>query len=67
MQREIIFRGLSLVVTYDYQPEEKQTYDHPGCHEEWIIEEIFLNGEDITALFEDEYFDDEIIEILKQL
>ena len=50
---EIEHNGEALEVHYDYQPEEKQTRDYPGCHEEVEINEIFFNGISVFNLLAD--------------
>jgi hypothetical protein len=29
----IVYEGIPMRLNYDYQPEEKQTWDYPGCPE----------------------------------
>lgn len=54
--------GLSVLVTGEFTPEEKQTFDCPGCEAEFHIQEIEHKGE----LFEiDSLPDSELEEITK--
>ena len=32
MEKIVKFKGLEFEVGFDFQPEEKQTKDYPGCH-----------------------------------
>jgi len=74
MQQEktIVFRGIELVVKFDYQPEEKPVYDYgdgsgyPGSSELYTIEDIIHNDESILSLFDHGKYDEEIINLLKQ-
>lgn len=45
----------SLLVDFDYTPAERDTYDSPGCDEEYEISEVLLLPEraDIFFLFND--------------
>jgi hypothetical protein len=36
----VTIRGISLKVKYDYSPPEKQTWEEPGCDEDFDIWEI---------------------------
>jgi hypothetical protein len=36
----VTIRGISLSVKYDYSPPEKQTYEDPGCDEDFDVWEI---------------------------
>jgi len=73
MQQEktITFKGIELVVKFDYQPEEKPVYNYgdgsgyPGCKEEYTIEDIIHNDESILELFDHNLFDIEITNLLK--
>ena len=40
-----------------YQPEEKADLEYPGCDEEFYIEEVKLNGEDITENLSESFVD----------
>ena len=42
------WKGINVECEMYYQPEEKQTWDYPGCPAEYYIECVLLNGEDIT-------------------
>lgn len=41
-----------LVVEFDYQPAERQTWDYPGCAESIDITAITINGIDVFDLVE---------------
>ena len=66
----VTIRGLSLKVKYDYSPPEKQTWEEPGCYEDFDIWEIEpyaesdveqMQAEEITLQdLNTEYFLDEI-------
>lgn len=45
-----------LVIEFDYTPEEKATYDDPGCPPEVEILSVTANGRDITEWVE-QHFD----------
>jgi hypothetical protein len=36
----VTIRGITLRVKYDYSPPEKQTYEEPGCDEDFDVWEI---------------------------
>ena len=63
----INFRGFDFDFKYYYQPAERQTYDYPGCAEEFEIYDITLNGIDASELLENmiEDFEEECIKNLK--
>lgn len=63
----IEYKGFVFDFVYDYQPEERQTYDYPGCPEEFEIYNITLNGIDASWLLESqiEEFEQEVIDNLK--
>ena len=44
--------GGELVVHYDYQPEEKQTRDEPGCEACVTVNGIYANGMDVFGLLD---------------
>ena len=68
MKQSIIYKGIELEVSFDYQPEEPEVrYDsnmegYPGCPESINLTAIEHNGENFSEFFED--LQDEIIEIL---
>lgn len=39
-----------MVVEFDYQPSERQTWDHPGCDESIDITSVTINGVDVCEL-----------------
>lgn len=39
--------GLTVLVTGEFTPEEKQTFDYPGCEAEFHIQEIEHKGEQL--------------------
>ena len=39
--------GLTVEVTGEFTPEEKQTFDYPGCEAEFHIQEIEHKGEQL--------------------
>lgn len=44
--------GLVIDVEYEYQPEEKQTMEHPGCAEElWITKISMVQGEIFDLIY----------------
>ena len=51
------WEGVEVECHMYYQPYEKQTFDYPGCAEEYYIEEVFLNGEDITDNLSDDFME----------
>jgi hypothetical protein len=56
----INYKGIDIDFEYTYSPEERQTYDYPGCSEEWEIYNLKINGQDADELLEsqfDEFFD----------
>tara|TARA_R110000782_G_scaffold113080_1_gene203046 strand:+ start:561 stop:782 length:222 start_codon:yes stop_codon:yes gene_type:complete len=68
MKETVSYKGFEFEYNLYYQPEEKQTYDYPGCHEEFEITQITLNGIDAEDLLEDqiEEFFDYVIANLKE-
>lgn len=67
VKNSVHYRGFDFDYDYDYQPEEKQTWDYPGCPEEFHIYNVTLNGIDASWLLEDqiEDFEEEVIKQLK--
>lgn len=50
---EINYRGVSLVVGYDFEPGESETNDCPGCADSVsIIDVLTESGDDIFDLFD---------------
>lgn len=49
----IKYGSYTLDVEYDYIPEEPRTYDYPGASAEVEVERVFLQGVDVTELFEE--------------
>ena len=47
-----------LVIHFDYQPEEKQTYDEPGCHAAADVCAVYCNGMDILEFIGDDALND---------
>lgn len=39
-----------MVVDFDYQPEERTTWDHPGCDERAYINSIRIGGVEVYQL-----------------
>jgi len=53
-----IGEDVEVVVHFDYQPEEKQTFDCPGIPEEVLINDVLLqSGESIVDLLNQTAFD----------
>ena len=50
-----LFKGVTCEVITYYQPKEDKTYDYPGCDEEFYIEQVLVNGEDITECLTAEF------------
>jgi hypothetical protein len=48
----ITHMGVDLVVTYDYEPAERQTLEYPGCPEQLDVVQVNHKGEDITELLD---------------
>jgi hypothetical protein len=46
--------GLAVDLVFDHQPEEPDTWDNPGCEEDFQLESATVNGVDITALFDEQ-------------
>lgn len=46
--------GLNMEIAFDYQPPERQTWEHPGCEEEYEINSVIVAGVDIVSLLSDE-------------
>jgi len=44
--------GGNLVVHFDFEPGERQTWDDPGYPESVTVNSVFANGMDITALID---------------
>ena len=42
---EIVIDGICLGVDFDYQPEEKQTFDYPGCPAEVEILGVWIDSD----------------------
>jgi hypothetical protein len=61
------YAGFEFEFDYNYQPEEKQTYDYPGCDESFEIFNVTLNGIDASELLESQIdeFEEEVINMLK--
>ena len=61
------YRGVELEIEYDYQPEEKQTWDYPGCGESFEITSIKINDIDVMELLEEqiESIEEALVEELK--
>ena len=57
MRTTINYKGFDLDIEYEYQPEERQTYDYPGYPEYVCIENVYLNDTDIIDLVEDQLDD----------
>lgn len=57
MKTTINYKGFDLDIEYEYQAEERQTYDYPGCSESACIENVYLNDVDIFDLVEDQLDD----------
>lgn len=55
MKREITFKGVEMVIEFDYQPAEKRTRDYPGIGESVSAELIFIGEQDCTELLEAEW------------
>ena len=72
MKSIITFRGLTLKVEFDYQPEEKMVRyysdgsGYPGCSENVAVNSVMLGEYDITELCDDMIgaIEDRIIEVL---
>jgi hypothetical protein len=47
----------SLTVYYDYEPGQNQTWDDPGCPEEFEFIEIECNGERLDLALEEHLID----------
>jgi hypothetical protein len=45
------FKGVPLIVEFDYEREEPQTNDSPGYPETAAIENIFIGKVDVSTLF----------------
>lgn len=58
-----IFGEVECEVDFFYSPAELQTYDYPGCDEDFDIVEIRANGEKITLPIADM---DYVINCLKE-
>ena len=64
---EIIYKDLALHVDGSYEPEEKQSLEHPPCTEEFIVESVILDGNDVTSIYASLNLLQQIgIEVLKQ-
>lgn len=44
MRHSIFFKGIEFDFDMDYQPHERQTFDHPEVHEEYEIYNIEIKG-----------------------
>jgi len=54
-----IGEDVEVVIHFDYQPEEKRTFDCPGCPEEVVINDVLLqSGESIVDLLNDKALDE---------
>ena len=67
MKNTVNYKGFEFEYILNYQPDENQTNDYPGCGEDFEITEITLNGVDASELLEGqiEEFVDFIINELK--
>ena len=57
------YKEFDFEIEYNYSPEEPQTWDYPGCSEEWEIYNPTLNGVDASELLEsqwDEFYESAI-------
>lgn len=43
---------IEVEVWYDWQPEEKQTRDYPGCAEEIAITDVYVDGDSSKCILE---------------
>jgi len=66
MKTIINYKGFEFECDVDYQPEERETYEYPGCVAEWQFYNITLNGIDATELL-DLQIEDFEEEAIKQL
>lgn len=55
-QMPIVFKGIDLLVTYEYEPEEPAQHygpaPYPGAPEQLDVLEVHHKGEDITELLD---------------
>ena len=58
----INYKSVQLELNFYVQPEEMQSLHHKGCAEEIIIEEILIQGIDVTHLLQEQI--EEITECL---
>ncbi len=52
-----IFKGVLAKIQTFYQPYEKPEYEYPGCPEEFYIETVMVNGEDIAEYLTESFLD----------
>jgi hypothetical protein len=71
MKKTIVFEGVKLSVTFDYQQEESPEIGihakYPGCKEEIQIEEVNHKSQDIFSLFNVELTEKLEAALLKQM
>lgn len=48
---KVNYKGVTFDVEFDYQPDEPQTYDYPGCGASVDVTCIECNGVDFTEFF----------------
>ena len=61
---------INVSVYFNYNPEEKQTWDYPGCNESIDIEAVLVNGDedkDIQAVLSDRTINSLIVECFDYL
>lgn len=60
---KVNYKGVDFDVEFDFQPEEAQTHDYPGCPAEITITCIECKGVDFTEFFSQYGTDKEIRDI----
>jgi len=67
MKHQINYKGFNFDFDLDYQPEEKQELEYPGCSEEFQIYNITLNGINADELLESQRdeFEEAVINYFK--
>jgi len=64
---EINYRGIPMLVEYDYQPEEAQTLHHPPIQEQVDLCSCVVGGEEITDLLSDKAVEGIECEVLRKI
>ena len=68
MERYTIkYRGVELEVEGIYEEGENATYDYPGSSDQFYIEAIYVDSQDILNLLSNDQIDEIEVEILNKL